>query len=720
MLALVGASAGIVVAQEAARPKAPPTFGVTSSSVLVDVVVRDKKGNLVQDLTPADFEIYEDGVRQRVDGFALIGSKVPVVAERVKETAAPPPAAAPPVAPLAAPPQEHAVVALVFDKLRPEARKLAHDAAISFVENGRKEGDVVGVFLLDLKLHLVQDFTPSGEAVRAAVEQVGRSVSLPSSGDAGERRLSASDRLTDLNMKVLASGGTTGEADPAAAQAAGAVASDAALTRISLRMEETFDSLERDQYGYASVNGLLAIVNALRILPGRKTVVFFSEGLVIPARVEDRFRGVIDSANRSNVSVYTMDAAGLRTTSGQQVIRRDMDAAAALRRAEDPNNPNADPGRPMTQSLERAEDGLRSDPNSGLGTLAEQTGGFLIRDTNDLRAGFRRISEEMRFYYMLSYAPTNETFDGSFREISVKLKRSGLNVQARKGYFAVRSQGPVLSYEAPALALLERSAKADAFPVRAAALSFPDPKRPGLVSVLVEIPGTVPTYAFEEERKAYRADLVVLAQISDGSGNVVDKLSQRYQPSVPETGLEAIKQSPVLFYRETHLPKGHYVLDAVAYDNSTSKASLRSLPFDVPSPDNGHLQLGSLVTIGRFEQLPKEEIDSSRPLQYGEIQLYPSLGLPVKKSAQRALVFLVTAWTTPGNPVTRATAEVWQGGQAVKQAALEVPGPEPNGRIQALGQFPLDTFKPGEYELHVLVEDGRSTQVRSAGFRLEE
>ena len=96
-------------------------------------------------------------------------------------------------------------------------------------------------------------------------------------------------------------------------------------------------------------------------------------------------------------------------------------------------------GGPMLRPIERSEDLLRLDRQGGLARLAEDTGGFLVRDTNDLGSAFRRIEEDNRFHYMLTYSPSNENFDGKFRTINVKVKRDGAQVFARKGYFAVRS-----------------------------------------------------------------------------------------------------------------------------------------------------------------------------------------------------------------------------------------------------------------------------------------
>src|SRR4029434_10709557 len=92
-------------------------------------------------------------------------------------------------------------------------------------------------------------------------------------------------------------------------------------------MIQDFDAMERDQQGYATTNGLFAIVGALGKLPGRKSMVLFSEGLTIPPAVLRLFLGVIDAANRANVSIYTMDAAGLRAESEQAKIRDKVNAA---------------------------------------------------------------------------------------------------------------------------------------------------------------------------------------------------------------------------------------------------------------------------------------------------------------------------------------------------------------------------------------------------------
>ena len=154
-----------------------------------------------------------------------------------------------------------------------------------------------------------------------------------------------------------------------------------------------------------------------------------------------KFPAVINAANRANVSIYSIDAAGLRIQSGTAEAARELNSIAAAGMAHKLAATIEASSGPYTRSLERNEDLLRFDPRSGLGSLSDQTGGFLIHDTNDLVSGLRRIDDDMNGYYFLTYVPQNKEYDGRFRRISVKVARSNLEIQSRQGYYAVESVG---------------------------------------------------------------------------------------------------------------------------------------------------------------------------------------------------------------------------------------------------------------------------------------
>src|SRR6185369_3276778 len=211
----------------------------------------------------------------------------------------------------------------------------------------------------------------------------------------------------------------------------------------------------------------------------------------LPTSVQTKFPAVVSAANRANVSIYTIDAAGLRTESGTAESARELNSIVAQRLGQQARGSDRMSSGPYMKSLERNEELLRFDPRSGLGQLADQTGGFLIHDTNDLANGVRRINDDMHGYYLVTYVPKNEDYNGKFRQINVKLTRPSLEVQTRKGYYAVESVGqlPVLDYEAPAIAAA-RSADSNSKNSRfiGSALSFPAPNRPGLSLILAEAP----------------------------------------------------------------------------------------------------------------------------------------------------------------------------------------------------------------------------------------
>jgi hypothetical protein len=379
----------------------------------------------------------------------------------------------------------------------------------------------------------------------------------------------------------------------------------------------------------------------------------------------------------------------------------------------------------MTKALERNEDLLRLNPESGLGQLANETGGFLIRDTNDAASAFARIQEDMRFHYLLSYTPSNDNYDGRFRTVAVKVSRPGTHVQTREGYYAIRAieSAPVKAFEAPAIAQLDRSPRPHHFPIRAAGLSFPEAKRPGLVPVLVEVPGDIVTYvpdkADKSGKKMHRADFSVVVRIQDPSRREVDRLSQHYLLSAAEASVAAARKGPILFYKEAELQPGRYTLEAVAYDAVAQKASVGTSTLEVPVPEAQRLRVSSLVLISRTEQVEPAE-DEKNPLFFGNVLVYPNMGEPYRKSASSALGFFFTAYPGDSKSAPKAVVEVLRQGEVVGQATTPLEPPDAGGRIQHGGALPLQNFPPGPYELKVSVTDGKSLEVRQASFTIAE
>jgi VWFA-related protein len=704
-------------AQSQTPPRASGTVQATATAVLVDVVVRDKRGQPVTDLTFADFEVYEDAVLQEVGALTLYAPDGVKRAPSTAGTAAPPRATPAPAAKPEpeAPPEP--VVALVFDRLTPEARVFANKAALDYIGHSGPNQSLIAIYGIDLSLITYQTYTHDSARLRKAVEEVGSRSTAQFESQAGKARELAQVAAAGGGLDALAGGGQA--AAQAAQSGAGAGAADAIAANMQRRTIETFEMLERDQQGVSTSNALLAVVNGMRTLGGRKSVIFFSEGVAIPANVAARFRSVIDTANRANVSIYAMDAAGLRTESTSKETRDSINAAAAemLRR-----NPTTDQtGAPMTEALERNEYNLRRDPHSGLGQLADETGGILIRNTNDLTGGFKRIDQDMRNYYMLSYVPKNDTLDGKFRAIAVKVKRSGVEVAARKGYYAVPSPGkmPVLSFEAPALVLLETTPVPNAFPVRVTAVKFPERSRLGLTPVLVSVPASNLTFRQSDDKASYRAEFTILVRFKDASGTVADKLSQNYVLTGPSERLESVKQGNILFYREPELQPGVYSMEAIVHDALGERASVRLTTVEQSKVDENALRASNLVLVGSAERVAPSNRPEGNPFLVGDMLLYPNMGEPVRKSTTPEMGFFFTVYQAKGAK-PEAHLELLQNGAALAKLPLPLDEPDSAGRIRQVSRLPTAALSPGTYDLRLIVTQGQQQVSRSAIVRIVE
>lgn len=184
--------------------------------------------------------------------------------------------------------------------------------------------------------------------------------------------------------------------------------------------------------GQASLAGLQSVVDAMGALAGRKTILYFTEDLPITSRLKPRFDTLIGRANRANIVVYPVDAAGLRIHSKEAELGRNVTLAGAQGVGD-----SARGDGPYTKEMERQEQMLSSRPTAVLGRLAKETGGFLLENTNDLGAGVARMKLERTTYYLLANQSTNSALDGTFRRVTVKVKRSKVTVRSRIGYVAV-------------------------------------------------------------------------------------------------------------------------------------------------------------------------------------------------------------------------------------------------------------------------------------------
>jgi len=685
---------------------------VRSNEVRLDVVVKDKKGRPIKDLKATDFEVLEDGVPQKVESFRFVSRETTAANSDSKDRKSPD---VPSTTPAPARRSTPTVTALVFDRLSPEARALARKAGLAYAQEGMATGGFTGVFGIDQTLRTVQNFTDDAQLVKDAVESVtGQAISNYNSNAAKMR--DNTDRAGVLEQQIAAATGAASAAgaaqDSAGAAAASADAGQASIQQKFLEMEtqmlDHYERLERDQQGFATINSLLAVISPMQNLPGRKTIIFFSEGLKLPPSVVQKFPSVINAANRANVSIYSIDAAGLRTEAGTTEAARELNSIAGASMAQQARGSERGANGPYLRGLERNEDLLRFDPRSGLGQLSDQTGGFLIHDTNDLVSGIHRIDDDMNGYYFLTYVPQNKEYDGRFRRISVKVARTNVEVQSRQGYYAVESAGqlPMLDYEIAAIAAARNGrGSSNQTVLHSSALSYPAPGRNGLTLILAEAP--LSGFKF-----APASDFSIVALIKDETEQVVQKLSQHYALTDAATG-------NVLFYREAQLSPGKYQVQVIAYDAESGDVKVNITPLDIPKSDETKPRLSSVAMLKRAERLTPEEQKRDQPLRLGELLVYPNLGERIDRSTTKQLAYFFTAWPAKGaTKPLQMTLEILQNNRSLGTTSGELPAADQSGQVKYAGSFGIDKLQPGVFELKIAVSDGRNSTSRSTSFTI--
>jgi VWFA-related protein len=702
--------AGTVLSAGQQAPSAPANqagrFTAASAGVLVDVVVRDKKGP-VMDLNAEDFTITEDGKPQEVVSFERN-----MVADTASSGGTTTVSGAAPAKPAASTP---AIVALAYDRLTPEGRNLAYKASQAFLKN-RKPQELAGVFVVDQALRTMTTYTTNAQKLEAAIEQAAHAATTQTGKEGGGLAAKAGIGTPGVNVPGADSAGnptaSTGAAPSAAGAATdqsamGSAGQQAAFVSAVRRMDQSYNDLLAQVQGHASVDALLALVDSLGTLPGRKTVLYFCEGLIIPPAVEPRFRSVIASANRRNVAIYALDAAGLRVHGQQEQTSNQLSELTKAAVA----GTDRDPNTKYTEGLEQNEALLRSSPEASLTILSSQTGGMLIQNTNALDKGVEKIDEDRRNYYMLGYVSTNAALDGTFRRIEVKVKRPGLEARARPGYLAVPADmgAPVMTYEAPAIAAMNANPRPTAFPIQARALAVPMPGHAGLTAVMVGVGAS--SLAFTEDAKTgtYSGDAVVLASLS---GPAMRKQSQEYKMTGKLDQLAQVKSGALLFFRTPELQAGKYDVSSVVYDVTGSKASVATSTVTVPNAES--VTIGDLFMVSRFEKVAANDTTmANHPLVANGLLLYPSFGEPISKAKKPELDLALPLVINAGEKPPSATLQILQGGQKLAEIPMPLDKPGGDGRLLQLTRLPSAAIPAGTYDFKVVLFVGTNKVERT-------
>jgi VWFA-related protein len=389
-----------------AQPAQPPTFRAAADIVEVDVIVQDKSGRFVTNLSPQDFLVRDEGTPQQIDLFYVVNGNIRIAAAGDEGARG---AATEGQFGRAAP---RTFIAFFDDQhLTPTGFKRVQAAAFALFTRHFKDGDIGGVVvggaMVNNRLTTVRE-----ELVKAVREA--RPAAKSNARLFDERTWPRLNEPEAVRIVVYSDESTL----RAAVQRACAEDPDACTKPTidvpSLIREKARMMTDTARNGTTlTLQSLAAAMNGLSRLDGRKTVLLLSEGFMADESwplVEQ----IVGMAARANARLYTLDARGLD--------RQNMNDRLS----------GVDPGTgdEMARLLNQFDSGSDS-----VNSLAVDTGGFVVRNENVFDKAIEQIASDAGIYYVLGYRPARPP-DGKFRKLSVTVNRAGVIVRARRGYVA--------------------------------------------------------------------------------------------------------------------------------------------------------------------------------------------------------------------------------------------------------------------------------------------
>ena len=656
--------------------ESPATFPAQVEQVTVDVVVTDKKGEPITGLAKEDLEVYENGVPQTIVSFDAI------------EIAAAPaghPAPRPRVSTNTGGERRRPgrTFVIFFDDihLSPFTAQRAKAAVADFLRTEAREGDRVTLVaagggawwstrmaagrdeMIDLVKRLQgrslpdtgRDRMSEYEAMRIHVfrdEMVMNRV---------QRRFEAAGLMTGTGQSQHVTGPRAVEDPVVTGRAAEVYLGAAARNRITL------EALERS-------------LKALVDVQGRKSLILVSDGLIYDPQL-DLFKRLLDSSRRANTAIYFVNSRGLEALP----VAMTAEFSAPL--------PPEDIGSAFAESFEATE---------GSESLAADSGGFTVRNTNDLSSGFKRIADETRVYYLVGYNPTNAARDGAFRKIQVKVRNGkGLQIRARKGYYAPSAQQAALSPKPgdPAFQhALDSPYEVDDIALRMTHFVREETALLGRARVLVAVDVDIHNLGLEEKEGLSTGTLEFLLVAANRETGEFFRHDQKLELKLPPATRERIARTWLPIVREFELGTGRYQAKIVVRDKASGRIGTVAHEFEVP--DLAQFRVTTPVlsdmrddteeggTGERLAILARRDFAQGSSL-FCQLAVYGAARLESSRMPRVSMGYQVRH----------------RDGTLYTEDAPSLINPTPAGSLSRMIGFSLENAAPGDYEIVMRVRD---------------
>ena len=697
----------LVTACSAARAQTTPAptpkpqedvVRVYTELVQTDVMVFDKQGKFVNNLTANDFELRVDGKPRPIQGFEQIAAGSDEESQLAAARGATTINLKRP-----APLDRGRIVFFYVDDFHMDLAGLVATKKVinQFLDKEMGQNDQAAITSATGQIGFLQQLTTDRMVLRMALDRLNprsysvRDADRPPMSDYEAYLIERLDREVFeffINETIRANPGLNRD------QAAGIVRGRASAMQA-----------QAARFNQNTLGGLESLIKGAKNLPGRKVLFFLSNGFLVENRQGDslsKLRDITNAAAKSGVVIYSMDTRGLVATLQDASVERPFDPTGRLLLSNH-------------QELAATQDGLYA--------LAADTGGKAIFNTNDLKQGLAPAIKETSTYYLLAWKPDTESDKHSrFRNLEVKLiNRPDLIVRVRKGYFdldptpppavAKEQAKPTPTKAAPAK--LRESIAAPyperSLPILLSADYYDVPNTGPTLSTAIHIPGEFVIFGEQPDGKI-QAVIDLSAAYFDDKGTMKDSFMDRIVTTAPTLEKAKNYRNDIMFTYPAKLPPGVYQVRVAARDDKSGKVGSANAWIEIPNLTNKKLAMSSLLLGERTQTTMTSVSNTGAP---SPVALSASHRFQ-RESTLRFLVFAYNSALAPADqkPDVAVQVQVIRDDQPVITTALRkinVEGVADLARLPYAAEIPLAELVPGRYLLSVTLIDRVTKQSTS-------
>jgi VWFA-related protein len=615
------------------QPQQPRSeIRVTSELVLANVVVRDKKGNLVRDLKKQDFTLYEDGKKQEISTFDFENvdqletagaAETTVTGEAAEAAAAPAGVLKKSDAPVLNA-RDRRVIVLFFDfsAMEPDQIDRCVESAKKYINGQMRPADIVALVSLSTNMRVDLDFTDDKPKILSVL-------SAYSSGS-GE----------GFQM------GDTGSAE-GTAESAGSYTPD----------DTDYNTFSADW----KLLALQSTMQALGKIQQKKSLIYFSNGISQTGTDnQSALRAATAAAVKNNVSIYPVDVRGL------QAFPPGGEAQSASLHGQSAYNGNA-----VLNDLNG-----NAASQETLSTLAADTGGKAFFDTNDFGGVFTQVQRDSSAYYVLGFTSTNPLKDGHYRRLKVVVNRADVKLEFRPGYYSGRDYQHLNRADREAQLEDELAAELPQtdVPLYAGTAYFRQDESHYYLAVSLVVPGSQIPFVSEKDKDNATIDIIGEVRL-DGKGRVpVGQLRDTVKLAVDST--QQVRRKNVQYNTGFVLAPGAYHLKFIVRENQTGHMGSFETDVQVPDLRKAPLRMSSVVLSSLrapVTNAPKKK-GAANPLIQDQTQLVPNVTHVFTRDQHLYLQYEIYDAAKGKVAVAAAPASVSSGGAAGSSAVGEQSG----------------------------------------------